>query len=275
MPVNPIGFFYRLRPVILLIFLLGTSLVFMANANRPLMWNIRAQTLKLAWAMEYRMSWATEILFSVQENRQLRNSNLQLTSELARLRIADKENRQLRNALGWQQQSELRTIPARIIAREPLGTSNFFTLNVGTDQGVEVNMAVISHEGILGRIMHVSRSYSQVMPYLHSKFHVPVMIDTLGAIGIVSGKESAPDSLMLHDVVKTENVRIGQRVITHEASEIFPPNIPVGTIADYQTQAGRNFWMIKIKPAAPLHTSHFAFVVLNQSDSVLTIAQIP
>ncbi len=268
--------FYNLRPLILLVVLLSSSIIVMANADRPFMWNIRAQTLKLVWAIEHQISWATEVLLSARENRNLRNSNLQLSSELIRLRIAGHENEQLRQALGWKQKHEFETIPARIIAREPLADGKkFFILDVGSAQGVDVNMAVISHEGILGRIIHVSSDYSQVMPYLHSEFHVPVMIDTLGSVGIISGKGSTPDSLVLHDVVKTESVQIGQRVITHEASGVFPPHLLVGTIADYTSEPSRNFWMIKVKPSAPLHKTHFAFVVVSGSNRLPTFSEAP
>ncbi len=258
--------FYRLRQVILLLGLLAVSILVMANANHDLMWNVRAQTLKFVGAVEYRMSWATQVILSVRENEELRNANLQLTSELARLRTAGQENEELRQALGWQQNQKLETAAARIIAREPFGATNFLTLDIGHDQGVDTDMAVISHLGIVGRVVQVSRNYSHVLPYLHSQFHVPAMIDTLGAIGIVSGRDGTPDLLAFDNVVKTENVQIGQRVITHEASRVFPPNIPVGTIASRQTMPGSNFWTIKITPAAPLHTTHFAFVVLGRSD---------
>jgi len=257
-------FIYRLRPFLLLFCLLTTSVLVMFNANRPMMWGIRAEVLRIVGSVEYRLSWASEILSALSENQELRDSNLQLTSKLARLRIAELENNELRHALGWQANQELETVPARIISREPFGATNFLTLDVGREQGVDVDMAVINHLGIIGRTVHVSSNYSEVMPYLHSQFHIPVMIDSLQSVGIVSGKDSTPDSLVLHNVVRTENVQIGQHVITHEASEIFPPNIPVGTIGGIRIQPENNFLILKIVPAVPLQTTHFAFVILNQ-----------
>ncbi len=263
----------RLRTFLLVAALLAVSFVVMANANRPLMRGLRAQTLKIVGAVEYRISWVAEIPRSLRENQQLRDANLRLTNELNRLRIAGRENEDLREALGWKRRNEFETVAARIIARQPFGLSNFFTLDVGRAQGVDMDMAVISHMGILGRVVQVSQNYSEVMPYLHSQFYVPVMIDTLGAVGIVSGQTSSPDSLILSNVVKTENLQIGQRVITHDASEIFPPNIPVGTITDYRAQPGSNFWEVRIEPAAPLHTIHFAFVVLRHSGQAQITAE--
>jgi len=257
-------FFYRLRPFILLFCLLAVSVVVMANVNRPLMRGVRAQTLKFVGAVEYQLSWASEILLALGENQKLRSSNLRLTSELARLRIAANENEELRGVLGWQNVNDYDAVPARIIAREPYGTTNYLTLDVGSEQGVTIDMAVISHLGIIGRTVHVSSNYSEVMPYLHSQFHVPVMIDSLRSVGIISGNGSTPDSLVLENVVRTENVQIGQRVITHQASEIFPPNIPVGTIVAVHPIAGNNFMLIKVEPAAALHTTHFVFVIVSQ-----------
>lgn len=259
-----IDFVYRLRAFLLLVLLLSVSL-FVMTKNRPLMRSVRAQSLKVVGAVEYRMSWAAQIVRSARENEKLRNENLLLTSKLARLRIVDQENETLRQALGWQRTNEFETIAARIIARGPFGATNFLTLDVGSNQGVEMNMAVITHTGILGRIVELSRDHSKVMPYLHSQFSVPVMIDTLGAVGIVSGQNSTPNALMLNHVLKTENIQLGQRVITHEASGVFPPNIPVGLISAHEIEPGSNFLEIKVAPATSLHTTHFAFVVLSHS----------
>ena len=55
--------------------------------------------------------------------------------------------------------------------------------------------------------------------------------------------------------------------VTHEASGIFPPNMPIGTVLESNRQAGSNYWQIKVIPAAPLSTAHFAFVILNRPDS--------
>ncbi len=265
--------FYRLRPFILLFCLLAASVAVMANANRPLMRGVRAETLKFVGAVEYQLSWASEIILALNENQELRSSNLRLTSELARLRIAAFENEELRGALGWQNINDYEAIPARIIAREPYGTTNYLILDVGSEQGITTDMAVISHEGIIGRTVHVSSGYSEVMPYLHSQFHVPVMIDSLRSVGIISGNESTPDSLVLENVVRTENVQIGQRVITHQASEIFPPNIPVGTIVAVHTRPGNNFLLLKVEPAAALHTTHFVFVIVSQPVHLSTASE--
>lgn len=270
-----IDLFLRLRHLFFLLFLLTLSIIFMAYGNSELMWGVRAQTLQLVWAIESRMNQIAEIQHSVSENKKLRDENLNLTTELARLRNISRENEELRHSIEWRENNKFETIPARIITRGGFGPRGHFVLDVGRDQGVQKNMSVISHQGILGRIIHVSNNHSRVMPYLHAKFHVPVIIDTLGAVGILSGQGSMPDSLILENVIKTEPVEKGQHVITHYASEIFPPNIPVGTIADIKTQPGRNFFQIKISPAAPLHTTHFAFVVKRPEQADIPAELLP
>ncbi|MYF40075.1 MAG: rod shape-determining protein MreC [Rhodothermaceae bacterium] len=262
-----IDLWYRLRDYALLSALLIVSVIFMTNANRPLMRGVRSQALQIAGTVEYRMAWAAIALRAFNENQTLRDAHLRHTSELARLRVVDLENQVLRQALDWKNNSGLETMAARIVAREPFGTTNFFTLDVGSVDGVEVNMAVVSHLGILGRVIDVSRNYSTVLPHLHSQFHVPAMIDTLRVIGIISGGSNEPDVLELKEIVVSADVQHGQRVVTHEASGIFPPNMPIGTVLESNRQAGSNYWQIKVIPAAPLSTAHFAFVILNRPDS--------
>lgn len=262
-----IDLWYRLRDYALLSALLIVSLIFMTNANRPLMRGFRSQALQIAGQVESRMAWAARAMRAFNENQTLRNANLRLTSELARLRVVDLENRDLRQALDWKNNSGLETVAARIVAREPFGTTNYLTLDVGSADGVEANMAVVSHLGILGRVIDVSRNYSSVLPHVHSQFHVPAMIDTLRVIGIISGEGNEPDVLELKEIVVSADVQNGQRVVTHEASGIFPANMPIGTILESDRQAGSNYWQIKVTPAAPLSTAHFAFVILNRPDS--------
>ena len=269
-----VDFFYRLRHFFLLFALLELSVIFMIRGNSELMWGLRAQTLQLVWKVESSMNWVAELQRSLGENEKLRDENLALTTELARLRIASRENETLRQIIGWQKNSEFETVPADIVLRAPFGFSGHFVLNVGSDQGVEKDMPVISHQGILGRIVHVSNRYSRVMHYLHPKFHVPVMIDTLGTVGILSRKMSEPESLILENIVKTEKIQNGQRVITHYASKIFPPNIPVGTIDHHKKQPEQNFFEITIRPAAPLHTTHHAFVVKQSSQMELPVEEV-
>lgn len=76
---------------------------------------------------------------------------------------------------------------------------------MGRAQEVDMNMAVISHIGIMGRIVQVSWNYSDIMPYLHSQSNAHVMTDTHHAIGIVSGQTCTPAPLILSKIVKTDN----------------------------------------------------------------------
>lgn len=256
----------RIRDFVVLFVMLLVALLFMLNANEQMLRGFRVAALEITGSIEKRIAWAGQLVFAVRDNVRLRRENVQLTSELSRLRVAREENTRLLDLLGFRADSVYQLAPARIVAREPYGQSNFFTLDVGQRKGVAVDMAVINENGILGRIVHVSANYSRVMPYLNTEFHVPAMIEPLFAVGMISWPGSRQDVLVLEDVVQTEPVEAGQMVVTHEASGIFPPNIPVGTVSEVRMRPGLNAWDIEVRPASPLHSARFAFVVLRQVD---------
>ena len=257
----------RIRDFVVLAAMLLIAFLFMLNANEPLLRGFRKAALEITGNVERRIAWVAQVVFAISDNARLRRANVQLTSDLARLHVADLENARLRELLALKADSVYQVVPARIVARDPYGQTNFFTLDAGQRDGVAVDMAVIDENGILGRVVHTSARYSRVMPYLNTEFHVPAMIEPLFAVGMISWPGSHPDVLVLENVVQTVPVKIGQSVVTHEASGIFPPNVPVGTVSAVRSHPGLNAWDIEVRPAAPLHSTRFAFVVQRIIDA--------
>ena len=256
----------RLQDFVIVGLLLLTGLVFMMNLNDAMTVGIRAAALEVSGFVEQRLAWLGALTFAVMDNQRLRLENAQLTSDLAQTRVALIENQQLREALGLQQDSSMTLVAARVVARDPHGQTNFFTLDVGRKDGVNIDMAVIDDRGILGRVVQVSAKYSRVMSYLNSDFFLPTMIEPMLAVGMLSWSGTNPDRLSLSNVINTEPVAPGQRVVTHWASEVFPPNLLVGTVSSVQGLPGLNAWEIEVEPASKLNTLQFAFVVIDVID---------
>ncbi len=96
-----------------------------------------------------------------------------LTAENVYLEEQRLENIRLRKLLGFQERMPHKTLAAEIIARDPGNWLNTVTLNKGTGHGVGKDMAVVSCEGLLGRVVSVSKNTANAL----------LIIDPRSAVG--------------------------------------------------------------------------------------------
>ena len=74
-----------------------------------------------------------------------------------------KENYRLKEMLNFQEESPMEMVPAMVISRDPSQWFNTITLNRGSVDGIEQEMAVISPQGLVGMVSSVSRHSCQVI----------------------------------------------------------------------------------------------------------------
>ena len=154
---------------------------------------------------------------------------------------------------------------------------NFLTLNVGTDQGIRQDMAVMSSEGIVGIVTNVSANFSSVMSILHKDVRVNCQLKKDGSYGplIWDGKDYK--YCLLTDIPTHAKIKAGDTVITSELSGIFPEGIMVGTVESYERRQNEGFYTAKIKLSADLKKVNHIYVIKNkfktERDSLETITQ--
>jgi rod shape-determining protein MreC len=196
----------------------------------------------------------------------LRSENILLSSQVARSREAVIENARLKSLLALQDSLRVRTKAARIISKEIDRQQNLLTLDVGSDDGVEIGMAVIDQNGVLGRTVLVSNTYSRVMPYLNTEFRLSAKVQPNQAAGIIRWDGRNAEFLNLDQVIKTEPVKPGQEVVTSGYSGIFPSGYPIGVVTSVEVRTGRNDLNIQVRPYARYATAEHAFVILAKPD---------
>ncbi len=256
----------RIRDWIVLVALLLASVTMMLAHNDPVMRNLRALSLDFVSRIETRFTWAGQFTRTIEENALLRRDNVLLSSQLARLNVARMENVQLEHALGFKQEAAYDMVAARIVSKDIFGQENFLTLNVGAADGIEIDMAVVSNHGILGRVVLVSKNYCRVLSYLNTGFRVPVDVLPSFGVGMISWSGLRPDMLALENMVKTVAVGIGDTAVTSSTSRIFPPGYLVGTVTAVDTLPGLNYLDVAVRPAADIGSAQYAFVLLYQDE---------
>ena len=101
------------------------------------------------------------------ENEDLKKQNEELSKNLSELGIIKAENKTLREYANLTDQyTKYTTVPAYIIDRDLSNLSSTIIINVGTREGVNRNMAVVSSKGVVGHIISSTETTSKVQPII-------------------------------------------------------------------------------------------------------------
>ena len=190
------------------------------------------------------------------ENEQLKERLAKAEAELHAARQAEAENERLKSLLELRDKSDIKSIPARVIARDPSIWFNTITINRGTSSGVAVNMPVVTGGGIVGRVITVSPWASQVMLLTDEKAGAGAVVGQLGqsgALGSVRGRADLGVSVIeMRYVSGLEQVEVGDYVMTTGQDGIYPPGLNIGKVVDVKKGTATQAHQILIQPGAQL-----------------------
>ena len=193
---------------------------------------------------------------TAQENEQLKQRLAEVETELNSARQAAAETERLKGLLGLNEQTTIKSIPARVIARDPSIWFNTITINRGSSAGVEMNMPVVTAGGIVGRVITVSPWASQVMLITDEKAGAGAVVGQLGqsgALGSVRGRADLGVALIeMRYVSGLEKVELGDNVMTTGQDGIYPPGLNVGRVVEVKNGTATQAHQILIQPGAQL-----------------------
>jgi len=168
------------------------------------------------------------------ENTKLRSDIKQLQAQQTRFPEVLRENARLK--LLTQQKDWIKgsTVGARVIGVGPSNQEWTVFLDKGTQQGLRQDMAVVSSEGLVGRLVLVGDSYSKVLLLIDPQHAVGARLTSSGETGVVSGRSDEDMKLDLIDPA-TKLVK-GETVVTSGYDRgIYPPGIPIGRVSSFRT----------------------------------------
>jgi rod shape-determining protein MreC len=198
----------------------------------------------------------------VRENESLRQRNLELEGELQQTRAAASHTKALEDLLALRAIVPARTLPARVIAGSPAPGSLTVTIDRGVDDGVQADMAVIGHGGVVGRVINRPLAHAaQVQLLIGRNAAAAVMFERIGVGGVVSGGNGDPP-LRVDLVPSAAEIKPGDRVLTSGQDGMFPRGFMVGTVDRAERRAG--YWTITLRPSVDFSHIDFVLVVLEK-----------
>ena len=127
---------------------------------------------------------------------------------------------------------------ARVIAREPSIWWHSVWIDLGSQDGVRTNAAVMAPDGLAGLVRNVAKTRSQVFLLGDASMQISVKIGTNGETGVVMPSSPSTQDYNMLDLGYLSGpgaIHPGDRVVTWEAGGVIPGGIPVGQVVDSQT----------------------------------------
>ncbi len=189
-----------------------------------------------------------------EENARLREENSRLLSWQTAARRLENENDRLRELSQFHEGPEASFITARIVGDSVSAYVRGALLNVGRKAGVAPGQAVVTAEGLAGRIAEVGDNSARVLFVTDVNSRLPVQIERTRERAILAGDNSSLMRLTLAQTV--QGVQRGDRIVTSGHGGSFPLGIPVGEVV----QAGDGT-SVKVRPFADFSRLEFVRVV--------------
>jgi rod shape-determining protein MreC len=194
------------------------------------------------------------------ENKYLREKNIELANEVASLKEAKLENIRLTKLLTLKEKNAFGVISAKIVNKSLVQTRNTITINAGENDSIKINMPVVTDDGLVGKIVGVSKNYSIAQILYNKDLRISAKVQRSRVDGIFT--YDGVGNLILTNVPKAADVNPGDLIITSEYSNLFPGGIPLGTVLE-TGNLDNLFKKIIVKPVVDFNILEEVFVVKN------------
>lgn len=205
------------------------------------------------------------------QNHDLQEKVASLQMEQVQLKQDADQARRLQALLEFKERYVSKTVPAQVIATSGTEQSRLITIDKGSHDGLKQDMAVITPDGIVGKIKDVFPLSSQVLLINDHDSGAGVILERSRLQGIVKG--TSLGELQIEGIMSDEQIEAGDHVITSGGDRIYPKGFSVGTVVSAVPDKDNDpFLAIRIKPAADLRRLEEVLVVTKLAEETAPAA---
>ena len=185
---------------------------------------------------------------------QLQVENMQLQYQISQLQEEARENERLTALLDARSRYDtLDPIYAKVIAKDAGRWFDMFSINRGQLSGVSRGMAVISADGLVGRVYEAGLNYAKVVCIINADSAVSCLIERTRDNGILRGQLSAAsddDACRMYYVPSVNDIIPGDSVVSSGLDGVYPKGLVIGTVTEVSRQSDTSDQYLLVKPAA-------------------------
>jgi rod shape-determining protein MreC len=209
----------------------------------------------------------------------------QAENERLRVRLSDLErrgthqiemelmNRRLKRLLALERELPTKAVAASVVARDASVWFQSLTLNKGELDGIRTSMPVIAPEGVVGLISSTSLHASRVLLLTDPNSGIDVLVQRTRVRGILSGL--LEEGTTLKYVKRSDDVRVGDRVVASGLDGVFPKGLPVGRVTKVSRKDRGLFLYAEVTPEADASRLEEVLVALPSGEELRRPALLP
>ena len=219
-------------------------------------------------------SFVTDTVSAVRELADLRSKYLALSEKLKDYELLQRsnadirrENRELKELLGFADTITYKNIPAQITGFDPDNLYSGIIINRGAKHGVRKNMPVLafqgSNVGLVGKIVQTGRDSSMIIPIYDYQCYVAASVQTTKHRGLVNGQGASDLPLIMQYVQKRakDEIGIGDRILASGENNLFPKDSPIGVITGIKVHDYETYLELTVQPIIDFSRLDYVFVL--------------
>jgi rod shape-determining protein MreC len=257
---NLLNFLSRYNNLIIFLILEGIAIYLVVTGNNyqnlRVMKGVRLTTI----SVEKKITNTRSYLSLHDINSKIAQENVTLTNRMERL-IKSEDLRFFSVSDTILHQQYIYT-SAELVNNSTNRQKNFFTLNKGKKQGIQVDMAVTSPDGVAGIIVSSSENFSIAMSLLNLDFRLSVRMKSNGYFGSLSWDGRDYRYALLNEIPQHVIINPGDTVQTTGYSAIFPEGVLIGVVSDFE-KAGGDFYKIRVLLATDFKRLNYVSIIGN------------
>lgn len=209
-----------------------------------------------------------------EENKRLKEEAKNQLQTQAELNILEQENQALKDQLALEDSiTDYSTITGNVIARNPDSWMDQLVIDLGSNDGVELDMAVMGDQGMVGRISEVSPTSSKVRLLTTNERNTSLVSaqvlvdeDEEAVHGVISDYDEETGRLILSQITSEGEIEEGQQVVTSGLSGITPSSLLIGTVDEVTLDNFGLTSLVYVEPATDMEDVRFVTVVRRTSE---------
>lgn len=196
-------------------------------------------------------------------SQRLKNELLLLQLQNQALRETSLENERLRKLLALPAPPAFTPVAAGLVGLEPTHRPTEITVNRGVRDGIRRNLPVVHLNGLVGKVVDATPDAAIIQLLLDPGCRVAARDQRSRVLGIVKWK-SGP-WLSLDNVAPTDDVAVGDTIVSSGLGGIFPEGLVVGTVRTVAADTLSIFQKIELSPAVPFSSLDEVFVLVPKT----------
>ncbi|WP_400264067.1 rod shape-determining protein MreC [Staphylococcus nepalensis] len=208
-------------------------------------------------------------IFSNGDSKNQSNKIKQLEAENERLKS---ENKKYKKELDIEDISKFEPISSTVLSRNPDQWMNILVINQGKKDGIKNNMAVMTSDGLVGRISKVNQFSSQVdlisTNTRANRLSVNIQHDDKNVFGLIDHYDSKTEELVISDINNKDSVKKGDKVVTSGLADQLPTGLYIGEVSKVENDEYGLSKEVRVKTGTDLADLSHVYVAKRNPNTV-------